>query len=260
MPYFKRIVIEASGLADPAPIAYTILVEPVIQHHFRLGNIITVIDAVNGLQQLETFPEAVKQAALADRLVISKTDLCQSAEIAALRLRLQQLNASAPICDAGLDLDVQALIVEDVYADGARSREAGRWLQNADTDHAAPPHEHTAGVSSFCVQFDKPLDWTAFGIWMTMLLNRHGDKVLRIKGLLNVAGLSTPVLINGVQHIVHPPTHLDAWPDQDRRSRIIFILRDLSEAKIKHSLQVFNALANPAPEAITQSASRQTVL
>jgi G3E family GTPase len=99
-------------------------------------------------------------------------------------------------------------------------------------------------VSSFCLTFDEPLDWSAFGIWMTMLLNRHGENVLRIKGMLNVAGLVAPVLVNGVQHIVHPPTHLDAWPDADHRSRLIFITRDMAREPIEASLTAFNALAN----------------
>ena len=91
--------------------------------------------------------------------------------------------------------------------------------------------------------FEPALDWTAFGVWMTMLLNRHGDKVLRIKGMLNIAGVPGPVFINGVQHIVHPPTHMPAWPDQDRRSRVVFIIRDLAREQLEESLRVFNALA-----------------
>jgi G3E family GTPase len=242
IPKFRRIVIEASGLADPAPIAYTVMAEPVLQHHFRLGNIVTVVDAVNGLQQLQEFPESVKQAALADRLLISKTDLCEPTEVERLRVRLTQLNAAAPIITTmDESADARHLLLDDVYDADARAREADHWLK---AEHDAVAHDHTEGVTSFCMRFEQPLDWTAFGIWMTMLLNRYGDKVLRIKGMLNVAGLPAPVLINGVQHIVHPPTHLAVWPDQDRRSRIVFIVRDMQREPIEASLKVFNALAN----------------
>ena len=106
--------------------------------------------------------------------------------------------------------------------------------------------DHTAGVASFVVVFDRPLDWTAFGVWASMLLHRHGADVLRLKGLLNVAGVPTPVLINGVQHIVHPPSHLERWPDADRRSRLIFIVRGLQRARIERSLAAFNDLVNAA--------------
>ena len=248
VPRFRRIVVEASGLADPAPIAYTILVEPVIQHHFRLGNVVTVVDAVNGAHQLQTFPESVKQVAVADRLVISKTDLCDPSQSNALRGQLTRLNPAAPIHDsAGAGVDAQSLLLDDLYDPQARRREVGRWLAGADDDtaQAPPPHGHTAGVTSFCLRFDRPLDWTAFGIWMTMLLHRHGEHVLRVKGMLNVAGLDAPVLVNGVQHVVHPPTHLEAWPDDDRGSRIVFIVRELTRAQLEASLAAFNALANP---------------
>ena len=250
IPEFKRLVVETSGLADPAPIAYTILVEPVIQYHFRLGNVVTVIDAINGMSQLAEFEEAVKQVALADRLVISKTDLAEPEQIQQLQRKLTSLNSLAPInkAIAGEGADVQALLLEDAFESDTdvRLREVQRWLDDSESESEIA-HQHTDGVSSFCVLVDQPLDWTAFGVWMTMLLNRYGDKVLRIKGLLNVAGLTTPVLINGVQHIVHPPTHLEAWPDQDQRSRVIFIVRDISEQRLKASLSVFNGLANPEP-------------
>ena len=108
-------------------------------------------------------------------------------------------------------------------------------------------HEHATGIHSFVVLFDRPLDWTAFGVWASMLLHRHGANVLRLKGILHVAGVPTPVLINGVQHIVHPPSHLPEWPDADRRSRLIFIVRDLQRARIERSLAVFNQLVDPPP-------------
>ena len=250
IPRFQRVVIETSGLADPVPIAYTVLAEPVIQHHFRLGNIVTTIDAVNGRGQLDRNSESVKQAAVADRLILTKTDLASAGQVNALRTKLRRLNAGAVLIDSGTeDLDPEHLLTDDTYDEESRAREVDRWLSDEELNSGISEHEHGSHVHdeiySFCVKYDEPLDWTAFGVWMTMLLNRHGDKVLRIKGLLNVEGIATPVLINGVQHIVHPPAHLEHWPGTDRRSRIIFIVRGLSQQRIEASLSAFNVLANP---------------
>ena len=249
IPAFRRVVIETSGLADPVPIAYTVLAEPILQHHFRLGNVITTVDAVNGLGQLGEFEESVKQVGVADRLVLTKSDIAAPDDVVALREALQHLNVSAPIFDAAHeDLSPERLLVEDLYDPAGKAREVENW--RAKDDHGGQDHGHdryhvhSSGVSSFSLQFDAALDWTAFGVWMTMLLNRHGDKVLRIKGMLNVVGMPTPVLINGVQHVVHPPVHLEAWPDDDHRSRLIFIVRNISRAKIEASLAAFNGLAN----------------
>ncbi len=137
--------------------------------------------------------------------------------------------------------DFHRLLTDDIYDAEGKFREAGHWT----AEEAHGSQDHTADVRSFAVIFDRPLDWTAFGVWASMLLHRHGADVLRLKGLLNVAGVPTPVLINGVQHIVHPPSHLEAWPDADRRSRLIFIVRGLQRARIERSLAVFNDLVNP---------------
>ncbi len=245
VPFFRRVVIETSGLADPAPIAYTLLAEPVLQHHFRLGGIITTVDAVNGANQLQRFPESVKQVAVADRLIVTKTDLAAPGQLANLHASLRRLNKSAPVLKIG-DGDIQppTLLTDDMYDTAGRSREIEHWLRAAPGDDALM-HDHADQIHSFALTYDTALDWTAFGIWMTMLLHRHGDNVLRIKGLLNVAGVPTPVLINGVQHIVHPPSHLPAWPSENRQSRIIFIVRDMDEERIKTSLAAFNQIANP---------------
>jgi G3E family GTPase len=256
VPFFRRVVIETSGLADPVPVAYTLLAEPVIRHHFRLSNIVTTIDAVNGAAQLEGFAEAGKQAAVADRLILTKTDIADPAAVQALSAQLRRLNASAPLLEpAAIGPDGSQLLVDDIYERDGKMREISRWLEGSaasqqdagpDAEHHAEEHGHSAGIHSFTLTFERPLDWSAFGIWATMLLNRHGADVLRMKGLLSVEGVPTPVLINAVQHIVHPPSHLDAWPDEDRRSRLIFIVRGLSHAAIERSLRAFNALVNPA--------------
>jgi G3E family GTPase len=246
IPNFRRVVIETSGLADPAPIAYTLLAEPILQHHFRLGGIITTVDAVNCASQLQRFPESVKQVAMADRLIITKTDLSNPEHLAGLHGTLRRLNKSAPIIEAeDGQRHAVTLLTDDLYDPAGRSREVEQWLR-AEVGEEALVHDHADHVHSFALTYNTPLDWTAFGVWMTMLLHRHGDNVLRIKGLLNVAGVPTPVLINGVQHIVHPPSHLPGWPSDNQQSRIIFIVRDMDQTLIEASLATFNQLANPS--------------
>jgi G3E family GTPase len=254
IPPFQRVVIETSGLADPTPIAYTILTEPVLQHHYRLGNIVAVVDAINGVAQLERHPESIKQVAVADRLVLTKTGIGHESDLLPLRVALRRINAAAPLIDIDASpLDPESLLARDLYDEAGKRRETADWLvgfSDAGDRHDASNHDHSDGVTSFCLWFDGALDWAAFGLWMSMLLNRHGDQVLRIKGMLNVVGVADPVLVNGVQHIVHPPTHMTGWPDADHRSRLIFIVQDLDQRRIEESLSVFNALVNrPVSEA-----------
>ena len=254
IPPFRRLVIETTGLADPTPIVATFMHDLELRHRYRLALVITTVDAVNGLAQLDTHHEALKQAAIADRLVLTKTDLAAATAVADLRTRLATLNPAAALMVAhGGALDVAALLAADVYAPAARAAEATRWLAAVAADdhgghaHASERNRHSAGIHAFCVTFATALDWTAFGIWLTLLLHSHGSQVLRVKGLLNVRGADTPVVINGVQHLVHPPVHLPAWPDADRRSRIVFIVQDLGRAQIEESLAVFNALGGDLP-------------
>ncbi len=185
VPPFDRLVIETTGLADPAPIVFTLMAEPVIRHHFRLGNIVTTVDAVNGALHLRDNPESVKQVAVADRLVLTKTDIAKEDRAEEIRAELRRLNPSAPIFDAAADgVEPDDLLTNDLY----------------------------------------------------------GEDVLRVKGLLNVRDMPAPVVIHGVQHVIHPPVHLDRWPDADHRSRIVFIVRDLEQAVIEASLAAFNRL------------------
>jgi G3E family GTPase len=238
IPAFDRLAIETTGLADPAPIISTLMAEPVLRHHFRLGNIVTTIDAVNATLHLGNNPESVKQAAIADRLVLTKADLADAATVDAAVDALSRLNQAAPVVDvhdSGFDPD--DLLASDVYQAEAKAAEIRRWLEKQ--TQAQDGHRH-ADVRTFSLIVDEPVDWTAFGIWLTMLLHRHGEQVLRVKGILNVAGQTTPLVIHGVQHVVHPPAHLETWPDDDHRSRIVFIMRDLDPALIKRSLAAFN--------------------
>jgi G3E family GTPase len=252
VPPFRRLVVESTGLADPFPILSTLRADPVLRHHFCVGSVITTVDAVNGMSQLDGQHETVRQIVVADQLVVTKTDLAAAEISAALIARLQRLNPLAPLwCAANQDLDVAALI--------ATSRRPEDWLP-ADVepahDHAAHrnPSRHDEDIRAVALAFDGALDWTMFGIWMTMLLNRHGNEVLRVKGMLNVAGSDKPVAVHGVQHLVHPPTHMSAWPDHERRSRLVLIVKGLDPAAIERSLRAFGL--RPEPPARAESATR----
>jgi G3E family GTPase len=220
---FDRIVIESSGLADPAPILYTLRNDSALRRYLVPGQVIATVDAINGLRALDRHAEIAKQIALADRLVITKTDLAEPDAIAALAHRLREINPAAAIIDVGRLTEPASLFERsgiETVRPATMSIEAG----------------HLADIRSFILTYDDQIDWAAFTIWLTMLLNRHGEQVLRVKGIISVAGSQTPTVIHGVQHIMHPPEHLDAWPDDDHRSHIVFIVRGIDPAAIRISL------------------------
>jgi G3E family GTPase len=220
IPAFTRVVVETTGLADPAPIVYTLAAEPVVRHHYRLDGIVTTVDACHGLAR----PESVKQAALADVVVLTKLDLAGPNGVEA---RVRRLNPAAEIVAAAFgDVEPELLF--------GRSQRDPRELRLEE-------HDHAEEIGSFCLFLEGQLDWTAFGIWLTMLLQARGSEILRVKGLLDV-GTAGPLLLNGVQHVVHPPVHLDAWPDDDRRSRLVLIGLRLERAELERSLAAFNRL------------------
>ncbi|MCP4384729.1 MAG: GTP-binding protein [Hyphomicrobiales bacterium] len=244
IPRFNRLLIETTGLADPAPIVSTIAAEPVIRNHFHLGNIVCTVDAVVGAETLDNQDESVKQASIADRILLTKTDLADEVTIDALERRLGRLNHAAGITrSTGSGFDAALLFGEDLNEAGNREREVKRWLsrvpEDDDHDHSA----HGDETRSFVVDYATPIDWTAFGVWLTALLHVHGERILRVKGLLNVRESEMPVAIHGVQHVVHPPMHLNHWPDNDRTSRIVFITRGIDERAIRRSLATFVDMA-----------------
>lgn len=229
IPDFRRVVVETTGVADPSPILFTLLSEPVVQHHFELDGVVTTVDAVNGCDQLARQPESIKQAAVADRLVVTKTDLVAPADVEELERRLKRVNPTAPLLRV-----VHGRVAPDVLF-GGQERDV-RELDLGEPDHL----DH---VHAFSLILDDEIDWTAFGVWLTMLLQARGEHILRVKGLLNTGG-DGPLLLNGVQHVVHPPVHLDAWPDDDRRSRLVFIARGARREDVERSLAAFNRVAS----------------
>jgi G3E family GTPase len=244
VPPFGRLILETTGLADPGPIVATLVADSALRHQFRMGNIVTVVDAVNGAGNLDRFPESVRQAAVADRLILSKTDLADAETITALQRRLTCLNPTADILPLDdIRIPDAALFVSDIHDPTARAVEVARWL----AAEASDVHDHHHGhdvtrhgdIRAFVLTSDAPLDWARFGLWLSMLLNRHGTEVLRLKGLLSIQGVDTPVVIQGVQHLIHKPVHLDEWPDGISGTRIVVIAKGLDPEVVRRSFRAF---------------------
>jgi G3E family GTPase len=257
IPAFKRVVIETTGLADPAPILHTLMQDPLVAAYYRLDGVVTCVDAVNGDRTLDTQIEAVKQAAVADRLVVTKTDVADPILLKALEARLSDLNPSAPRLYAATDgISPERLFDAGLYNPETKSLDVRRWLQaEAYDDHDHDHHHdhghdhhhhdhhhqdvnrHDARIQALCLTIDTPIEWDNFALWAQSLTSHRGDDMLRLKAILNVAGQDRPVVVHGVQHLFHPPVLLPAWPDDDRRSRVVMIVRDISRAALENSLR-----------------------
>lgn len=242
-PPFDRVLLETTGLADPAPILQLLLNHPMISHDYRLDGVVATVDAVNGARQLDEHQEAVKQAAVADRLLISKTDLADIDVSARLRARLEDLNPGAALYEIVQgDIDPALLFDSGPFDPSGKSDKVQTWLNAEAHDHGQGHHHHhhdrsrhDAHIGSFCLTFEEPLDWDLFNRWLMAVRAAWGDRLLRVKGVLNVAGESQPLVIHGVHRTFHPPTLLARWPGDDRRSRLVFITRDLDRAEVEAS-------------------------
>ena len=223
IPYFRRVVIETSGVAEPAPIVHTLLTDPLLPHHYSLDSIVATVDGEHGLHG----HEALQQVAAADTIVITKTDVAEPAAVASLEAELVRLNPTARTVRASFgEIEPELLLA----ASPNDVREAP-----AATDGHHPAHD----IEAVVLRLDRSIDWTAFGIWLTMLLHARGSEILRIKGLLDTGG-DGPLLVDCVQHAVYPPVHLETWPDEDRRSRLVFIGRGLGRNALERSLAAFD--------------------
>jgi G3E family GTPase len=239
----SRIVIETTGLADPVPILATLMRDPVAVSAYRLDGIVTVVDAVNGIVHLDTQPEAVRQVAVADRIVISKSDLGDPLEV---RARVGRLNPGVPVaeCAHGV-IDAGFVLHAGLFDLAAKSPDVRGWLDEAAFDagheqHHHDPNRHNAGISAFCVTLEQPIEWAAMAMWLDVLVATKGDHLLRIKGILNVKGHDRPVAVHVVRHLIHPPVKLRSWPDGDpRTSRLVFITRDVPRGVIEDGLRAF---------------------
>ncbi|MBA5801155.1 MULTISPECIES: CobW family GTP-binding protein [Rhizobium] len=274
----KRVVIETTGLADPAPVMQAIMGNPVIATNFELDGVVTVVDAVNGLQTLDNHEEARKQAAVADRLIVSKKTMAESTD--GLEKRLRALNPRAVMMDAdSAEAGSAAVLVNGLYDPATKIADVGRWLQDEDAHEAhhhhhhdgdhnhdhdrdghghhhhdhhhlgeqghahQDPHDvnrHDASIRSFSIIEEKPIDPMALEMFIDLLRSAHGEKLLRMKAIVSVSDRpDRPLVLHGVQSIFHPPVRLPAWPGEDRRTRMVLITRDLPEAFVKDLFDAF---------------------
>lgn len=241
VPRFDRLLIETTGLADPAPVLQTLMAEPMLTPYYRLSALVTAVDAANGAATLDNHAEAVKQAALASLLLVTKTDIASPASVSEAESRLRALNRHAPIeriVAGGIDAarffaaaDYDADATGFVFADDS---------VDADHDHghdSAHGHHHAdGGIASFCIARDRPLPWEALRTWLDSLASIRGADLLRVKGIVDVEGCEAPVVIHGVQHVFHPPEMLDTWPEGARGSRIVCITRGLDAVSVSNAL------------------------
>ncbi len=250
---FKRMVVETTGLADPAPILHTLMTDPL------LASRVTTVDGVNGGSTLDNHEEAVKQAAVADRLLLTKSDIADAGPLGALKSRLHQLNPGAPFHEISAgEIDPNEVLNAGLYNPETKNADVKRWLHEEayehthggghDHHHHGQDHEHRHGhdhghghgeqdphdvnrhddrIKSFCMTFDEPMSWSTVAAAFDALVTYRGPDLLRMKGILNVKDTDKPVVIHGVQHVFHPPATLDAW------RRVVFITRDIAESTIR---------------------------
>jgi len=248
-PPFRRVVIETTGLADPAPVLHLVMTHPYLVQRYRLDGIVTVVDAVNGAATLDAYEEAVKQAAMADRLVLTKTDL-PSADADALRARLKRLNPTAHVLDAAKGEAVAAVLMNaGLYDPSGKIPDVSRWLAeeavaaaDAERDPAAKldPHRHDERIRVFTVTTDAAIPMATLELFLELLRATHGEKLLRLKGIVRLAEEpDQPVVLHAVQHVLHPPVRLPQWPDDDRRSRLVCVARDLDPSVVQRLLDAF---------------------
>jgi G3E family GTPase len=261
---FKRLVIETTGLADPAPVLNVVTAHPYLSQRYVLDGVITLVDAVNANATLDAHAEALRQVVAADLIVLSKTDLANADEVANLKQRLAQLNPGIPCLDAvrgevnaqsllhlgRFDLTTKAPQLLDWLAQDAAAIETGGHVHAAGESHE---HEdvsrHGDTIRSFVLVADEPVRLATFELFWTLLRSSHGPKLLRMKGLINIAEHpDQPLVVHAVQSVLHPPILLEHWPVsrqpqkpafEDRRSRLVFIVDGLDESFIRRLWDAF---------------------
>lgn len=262
---FKRVLLETTGLADPAPVLHTAMAHPYLVLRYRLDGVVTIVDAVNGEATLDAHEEAVKQAAMADRIVLTKTDLASPTQEDGIRARLYALNPAAPILDAAKgEADATRILNSGLYDPDRKIPDVKRWLAAeayADAhahNHAHGHHHHDHGhahdhdhapldrnrhdehIASFVIATDEAIPAGTLEMFLELLRANHGSQLLRLKGIVKLAEMpDTPVVVHGVQHIFHPPARLERWPDEDHRTRLVFITRDLPERTVRDLFDAF---------------------
>jgi G3E family GTPase len=235
LPPFRRIAIETTGLADPAPVAHALLAEQGARYACRLDGIVTTVDALHGPLQLERQPEARRQVAMADRILLTKTDLADAAQVADAEARIAALNATAPL----RRIVAGAVDAADVFDLGPGSARLDQWLRPFDTDphhgHHHLPFRHSEQIASVVLRHDRPIAWASLRAWLESVLSLRGDSILRLKGLVWLQDEARPIVLQGVHHVLHPPVHLDRTDQPAGATRIVLITRGLSSAGLRAS-------------------------
>ncbi|MCJ2036723.1 CobW family GTP-binding protein [Methylobacterium sp. J-068] len=248
---FRRVVIETTGLADPAPILHALIYHPYLVIRYRLQGVVTVVDAINGASTLDRHPEALRQVAVADRIVLTKRDLTED-DGRTLEARLRALNPAAPIHAASVE---PVALLGGLFGLEGKIGDVRDWLGAEDHHHEHGHHghghhghghhhhdvnRHDAAIRAFSLTSDKPVPRAAFEMFLDLLRSSHGPNLLRLKGLVALADApERPLVVHGVQHVIHAPVHLDAWPDGDHRSRLVLIVRDLDPAFVTRLWDAF---------------------
>jgi G3E family GTPase len=255
---FSRVIIETTGLADPAPVLHTLMMHPYLVMRYRLDGIVTVVDAVNGPGTLDAHAEAVKQVAVADRLVLTKTDLLASpagqASLGELRARLRALNPAARFLDAAAgEADAARLLGCGLYDPGSKIPDVNRWLAaeayaegHHHHGHRHDPNRHDAHIRAFSLTTPHAIPAGAFEMFMELVRSLHGPNLLRLKGVVKLAEHpDTPAVVHAVQHLMHPVARLERWPDHDHSTRMVFIVRDIEPRVITELFNAFLGAAAP---------------
>ena len=268
IPAFDRIVIETTGLADPAPILQAVMADPAVAGRLALDAVITTVDAAAGAATLDRHMEAVRQVAVADRLLLTKADIAGEDRTRTLERRLHALNPGAPVFrtlhgavepaqlfDAGLtdpatgSVDLRRWLGEERYT-GTHARDHGQGHDHHENgEGGADVNRHDAHIKAACMVFDDPIPGEALDRWLGSLFLLNGPDLLRFKAIVNVAELPGPLILHGVQHVIHPPAALPRWPSEDRRTRMVFITHGIDEGALRRSLEEFMAAARTADQA-----------
>ena len=271
VPQFKRVLVETTGLADPAPILHTLMTDYLVTAHYVFDGIVVTVDGTLGEDQLDEHEEAVKQAAVADRIVITKIDIAQRATLDSLRRRIGALNPTAIILESSQgDVDPEEILHVGLLDPARKPPDVQRWLREGalsaeshqhhhdHAQHRHDPHRHDARIHTFCVYLDKVATWQGYAAWLEAVRAFRGADLLRVKGLIAIEDPQRPYVIQGVQHVFSPPVRLPAWPSGDHRSRLVFITRDLDRATIEPTLRLLSDPAAVWREAIDRALERTT--
>ena len=263
IPAFDRVIVESTGLADPAPVIHTLISDPLLDRRYMLGGVVTTVDALTGLATLKNQKECEKQAAVADRLVITKTDLANSPDLKGLlrelQARLSALNPTAVILDRhNPTFDYNRLFDTSLFNLDTKSINVRAWLNAEESsDHNTHDHNHShehhhhdvtrhgSDIQSFTLTFDEPVTIEAFASSLEALSLTQGASILRIKGIVNTLDRpGIPLVIHGVQHVFHDPVWLDEWPDEDHQTKLVFITKGIERETLDLFFKSWITLSN----------------